>query len=203
MTDFLKFLADFGDSAVLIALVFSAAFYLLWCRHNNEALAIVTALLGSAAVISVLKLIMISCGSGHFDIRSPSGHSALSIAVYGTFGLLFFRYFEKWYRYLVSVALFALGATIAVSRVIMNLHSMGEMILGSIVGILTLLASWFFFLHKKEAFAVSEKPRPFNIYIVIAILIVVAGLVHGTRLPSEDFIQKLARDVKASLTFCQ
>ena len=202
MNDFLKYLADFGDSAVLIALVLSAGLYLFWCRHNNEALAILASLLVAGILISTLKLILLSCGGGYLNIRSPSGHSALSISVYGTFGLLFFRYFKGWYRYLIAALFLILGFTIAISRVIMNLHSTGEVVLGSIIGVLVIITIWFFLLRRKEAFIVSDKPRPFNIYIVIGILILVGGLVHGKRLPSEAFVEDLARRVKASIEFC-
>lgn len=196
----LEFLADFGDSAVLIAVVFSTAFYLLWCQHHNEALALVASLILAAGAIAGLKLILLSCGAGYFDIYSPSGHAAMSISVYGVFGLILSSYFKSWRRQLIIFFFFALGLIIAVSRVIMNLHSAGEVVLGIIVGI-AIVAAIRLLLLKRSGSNMGGS-RHFSAYIIMAIIVIAGLSLHGTRLPAEMFIQKTAGKIKSSLSFC-
>lgn len=200
--EFLAFVADFGDSAVLTALVFTTTIYMLYCRHFSEALALVTALFASSAIIAALKLIMMTCGGGDLDIVSPSGHAALSISVYGTFGLVLMRYFNSWRRAIPALFFFILGFTIAISRVVHNLHSLNEVVLGIIVGVLVVMGISFILLSRKFSLPLIGKQGNFSVYAVIAILIVTAFFVHGHRLPAEKFIKNLAADIKSAIPFC-
>ena len=202
MRDFLSYLADFGDSAVLIAIVFSSAFFLLYRKHYNSAMALVTTLLVSAGIIATLKLIFISCGHNFLNIHSPSGHAALSISVYGMFGLVFYRHLPGLFRIFVSAGFLALGFIIAISRVIMNLHTLNEVILGGSVGILVMGFFWYMCLHRQPFAVPDNQLRKKTALGVALIIIAVASLVHGTRLPAEPFMQSKAKKIQSKIEFC-
>ncbi|PZP55868.1 MAG: hypothetical protein DI586_05555 [Micavibrio aeruginosavorus] len=201
--DILSFIADFGDSAVIIALVLSSSCYLMYRKHYNSAQALVTTLLAVSGIIALLKLAFIACGHNIFDIRSPSGHAALSISVYGMFAIIFYRHFTGILRIIIPIFLVALSLIIAASRVINELHSLNEVIFGGLVGLAVLSGVWHWFLKAKPLAIADYKLRFKTAAVIAAIMIVVALLVHGTRLPAENFVKKKAYWLRHHIHACR
>src|SRR5580692_9567197 len=89
----LIFITDIGDAASLLAITGAGSAYLLYRKSGRAALFLLSAFLLSIFFISVAKLVFIGC-QGYLhqpDIHSPSGHAAISTAVFLAYALLMRR----------------------------------------------------------------------------------------------------------------
>ncbi|MGB9153068.1 MAG: phosphatase PAP2 family protein [Alphaproteobacteria bacterium] len=129
-------ITNLGDSAVTGALSVSLIVYLLILRQKRAALAVGAAFAVAALIIAVGKIALYSrcdLSEAPFGLRSPSGHTAISVAVYGLFAALVAASQTGRRRiipYLVAVPLIGL---IAASRVVLSYHTTGDVIAGLIV----------------------------------------------------------------------
>lgn len=115
----------------------------LWRRHSVKAAAGWVAALGlMVAVVMLLKIAGHACNIHFLDDRltSPSGHAALSAAVYGAVGVVVARHVEGWRRNAFLLAVFGIVAGVAVSRVILRSHSVTEVTVGLALGGLAVAA---------------------------------------------------------------
>lgn len=186
----LYIITDIGDSAVLSALVLTVCACFLFQGGRREAGALFLSLIGTAAAIGVVKILFMGCASQlrSYGLHSPSGHSALSFAVLGTFALLLRERLPGIYRYVPSVLLLSLAFTISLTRVLLRFHTGVEVIIGSAIGILILLFIW-------RGLA-RTKPHPFNPKAAIIAALVIVFMLHGIRLPAEDVIKLFAHHFK-------
>ncbi len=193
---FLITITDIGDSAVLSALVLTVCACFLIQGGRREAGALFLSLIGTAAAIGVVKILFMGCGSSLrvYGLHSPSGHSALSFAVLGTFALVLRERLPGIYRYVPSVLLLSLAFTIALTRVLLRFHTAEEVVIGSAIGLLILLFIW-------RGLARSQ-PYPFNPKAAIICAVVIVFMLHGIRLPAEDVIKLFAHHFKL-YTHCE
>ncbi len=115
----------------------------LWRRHSvRAAVGWVAALVFMVAVVMLLKIAGHACDVHFLDDRltSPSGHAALSAAVYGAVGVVVARHVEGWRRNAFLLAVFGIVAGVAVSRVILRSHSVTEVTVGLALGGLAVAA---------------------------------------------------------------
>ncbi|WP_448203287.1 phosphatase PAP2 family protein [Azospirillum sp. sgz302134] len=115
----------------------------LWRRHSTLAAARwLTALALLVMAVLLLKVGGRACDVHLFDERmnSPSGHAALSAAVYGTAGVLASRHLDGWRRNGFLLAVFGVVAGVAVSRVTLHRHSVAEVLAGLALGGLAVAA---------------------------------------------------------------
>lgn len=191
-------ITDIGDSAVLGGATFAGIVYLLisGCRKGAAALAL--SFLGAAISIGLIKLLFIGCDGywRNYNINSPSGHAALSVAVLGTYGLLIASQLRKgWWR-LVPVMLFvALAVIISITRVKLGVHSIMEVVIGILVGggVLSVVRA---FLSRGD-----NLPK-FNAAAFSLSVILVAFILHGFRLPAEILIRFIASYIKSYVSLC-
>src|SRR5438067_2196816 len=80
-----NFVTDFGDTAVTVPLAALMGCFLLAARQPRLAAGWALAIVGCAGAIGGLKLVLAACGYslGVPGQASPSGHTAMSVAVYG------------------------------------------------------------------------------------------------------------------------
>ncbi len=134
-----QFITAFGNLgvilpvAVMVALVVAAAGD--WRSSFLWALAVSVSL----GLILVAKLYFIPCGDvlPVLGIHSPSGHSASAAAVYGGAAVLVARMTasRRTTVFLVLIATTILVLAVAVSRVVIGVHTIPEVILGSAIGL--------------------------------------------------------------------
>jgi membrane-associated phospholipid phosphatase len=188
---------DVGDTACLLAITLSGSVY-LFCRSSGRAaMFLIITLLITATLTSLVKLAFLGCHNyfHHPEIHSPSGHAAMSTAVFWAYAILMRSQLEAQRRLLPLLLLTLLITLIAVSRVRLGMHTYEEVIVGVIIGIIGLFISYFFVLRKRT-FA------PFDAY-ALALWAVVPGLVvHGAHLPIEDLIHILAAHLKSHIALC-
>lgn len=170
----MKFITDFADQAVILPLVVVIAIGLWVQGWRRGAVAWITAIGATFSVVLVLKLMFIACGQG--DIRSPSGHVAAAIMVTGGLGVVLRR---------TSVLPLAIlcGAVIGVSRLMLGVHSLPEVMIGAAVGLMGAIAMI------KLAGRVPETLKIGG--MVVTGMVVVLAL-HGLHLPAEAHIKTSA-----------
>jgi membrane-associated phospholipid phosphatase len=114
------FVTYFGDSAVTVPL----------------SLLVLVFLLAAAVVIGALKLVFRACGSviTTAHIVSPSGHTAMSTAVYGALALLIGGRFPPRSRRALALVAAIVIVAIGWSRVVLHDHSRAEILVGFLVG---------------------------------------------------------------------
>jgi membrane-associated phospholipid phosphatase len=188
---------DCGDVAVTLPLALLVLVFLLAARERLFALYWLLMVAGCAAAIGVLKLIFGACGGRlePLEVISPSGHTAMSTAIYGSLALLVAPSLPARWRPLVLAAAALLIAGIVISRVALRFHDLPEVALGLVVGIGAVAG----FHAAMRRGAVPVLPV---VWLMLGGLAVVA-VMHGTRLNIEPGVRGLAGALRLSLPWCR
>jgi membrane-associated phospholipid phosphatase len=188
---------DCGDAAVTLPLALLVLVFLLAARERLLALYWLLMVAGCAAAIGVLKLIFGACGGRleTLEVISPSGHTAMSTAIYGSLALLVAPSLPARWRPLVLAAAALLIAGIAISRVALRFHDLPEVALGLVIGI-GAVAGFHAAMRRGAA------PVLPVVWLMLAGLAVVA-VMHGTRLNIEPGVRGLAGALRLSLPWCR
>jgi membrane-associated phospholipid phosphatase len=177
-------LTNFGDIAVLIPL---STVILVWVliyhsRRVAESWAMAVGLcIGTTAL---LKIYLYACPPRP-DLVSPSGHTSLSVLIYGTIALVTAAEQRGWLRAAIPVACGGLILTIVGSRLWLNAHSALEVGVGIIIGVMTLA----FFAN----FYRRSPPAGISLRAFIVSVIVVIAILHGQELHAEALLQAISR----------
>ena len=180
------FLTDFGDTAVTVPLALLMMGFLLAAKEWRLATGWGLAIVGCAGAIGGLKLVFAVCGHSIDGARlaSPSGHTAMSVAVYGGFAAVIGALLKRQARAaaLVGAAVPVIG--IPLSRTIVGGHTKIEVVVGLLVGIATLGA----------IIAIVGRYRPDRLPLawLAAGTLIVLVLFHGTHWPAEETIHGVA-----------
>lgn len=184
-----EFWTNFADSAVMMPLGFSVAILLALLGQRRPALAWMMSVGGVWAVMLALKFLgyfvsildPVSPLSG-IDLVTPSGHVASATVIYaGLAGLLLPRSGTILVRTIMVALIVAVG--IGVTRVMLGEHSVSEVIVGGLVGIVGagVLAV--------TAGAPLETRRLMPVLAMVALIVVVR---HGVQLSWENTIKQVA-----------
>jgi membrane-associated phospholipid phosphatase len=175
----MRFLTDFADQALILPLVLAVSIALAaqgWRRGALVWLLVVGATFG---VMLFLKIAFLACSPvfGPMDIRSPSGHVAAATVVAGGLAALLTRRAAS----ILPIACLA-AVVIGFSRLVLGAHSLPEVVLGALVGLVGAAA-----LLRLAGPPPQLKPAP--LLLVIAI---VTAVFHGMHLPAEAAIRHTA-----------
>jgi len=191
------FVTDFGDSAVTAPLAALTLFFLLATGERRIALDWVLATGGCAVAIGALKLVFGACGQrlAIADIVSPSGHAAMSTAVYGCLALLIGARRAPLRRHAVNIIAALAIVGVALSRVALHDHTPAEIAVGLVVGAIAVAA-----FH-----AVGRRhPKPaLPLGWLLLCGAVLVALMHGTRWMIEPEMRRLAWDFRLALPWCR
>ena len=196
MQAFWNFVTDFGDSAVTLPLAALTVAFLFFSRWPRAAIAFAITLAGCGIAIGLVKLALESCGRPllHTEITNPSGHAAMSTAVYGSLALLFGCNVSAERRWLLAAGATTLLGGIAVSRVVLDNHSAAEVAVGFLIG-LAALAFFYRVLKAEPAMAFRGRWLAFAAVILIAVM-------HGSRWPIEDVVRSIVHLIRHSVPSC-
>jgi membrane-associated phospholipid phosphatase len=188
---------DCGDVAVTLPLALLVLVVLLVVRERRLALYWLLTVAGCGAAIGALKLAFGACGSrfGPLDIVSPSGHTAMSTAIYGSLALLVAGSLAPRWRPLAYVAAAVLIAAIAVSRVLLQFHDTPEVVVGLAVGLGAVAG------FRWAARRVPAPDLPVFWLMLGALAVVVA--MHGSRWMVEPGVHRLAGYLRLTLPWCR
>ncbi len=192
----LHFLTDLGDSALLVPASALLLAYLLYRRSIWAASIWISTLALCAALTVLLKIGFHACGAEMplLDMRSPSGHASLSTTFYSCCALMVTGDKDRRTRLLLLLASAALATVIAISRVILQAHTVSEVIAGLSIGVCCV--GWFGSRYfARQPFSLPWQP------MIIAIFIV-ALLTHGWHLDAEGVVEHVARLFRSSFSVC-
>lgn len=150
----------------------------------------VLSVMAAGAGIALAKGIFIPCGAylPGLDLRSPSGHVAGSVAIYGGLAALFWTSRPGTLRVLIALVVTATCIGIAVSRVYLHAHSVSEVIVGGLVGLIVPVSM----LRAPKPH--PDLVRPIALSAVAAIPVALIAIhVPDVRTSSEPFIQAGSR----------
>ena len=183
MNTVIEAITDCGDLAILLPV---AGVLTLWAALIGKAglfkwwlLAVVFCIGGTG----ILKIYFFVCPP-LLDLHSPSGHTSLSMLVYGTLTLAAGSTTQDWRRWLVVVAGTIFVVSIAVSRIIMRAHSIPEVLLGSVLGSAAL--SLFVAAYLRNT------PTKTYLAPLITISVMLAVLLNGHELRAEEVLHRIA-----------
>jgi membrane-associated phospholipid phosphatase len=185
------FITDFADQAVILPLVLAIAIALWAEGWWRGAAAWALAVAGTFAVMLVLKLVFLACAHslGTPDIHTPSGHVAAATVVAGGLAALLLG------RLATALPLAVLGATvIGVSRMMLGVHSLPEVLLGALVGLVGTTAL---------LLLAGRLPPSLNVRRIAVIAVAVVVVFHGMHLPAEAHIRSTAFRVAKIFGVCQ
>jgi membrane-associated phospholipid phosphatase len=194
-----------GDSIVLGAFALTLAFYLLLIGYRREALAMVLAFLLPATIIGFLKITFYICNTNLWGVVSPSGHSAISIGVLGVSSLILAKISVGLWRAIIPFTLIILAITIAISRTILGMHTDGDVVVGSLIGLLVVILiakvilSYRVRIRQNQDDDIKKKAHPL---IVIVLILFVVSLSYGIKLPSEKVMSSIAKELRQMVTIC-
>ena len=177
----INYLTNLGDLAVLLPLsAVMLVWLLLWPRWDAACWWVWSVAFCGAAT-AILKIFYNACPE--ILSSNPSGHTGLSVLVYGAIALLVSVRNKKWQKIVLVSAGIALALGIAISRVLIGAHSIAEILIGIAIGAISLALFVFGFRRSVAA----EFPSWF---LVVPSLLVVL-LLNGYHLQAEDIFQFL------------
>lgn len=194
----LRFITHLGDSALLIPATIVVVLYLVVCGFHRLAGAWLISIVGCMAVTLVAKIgfYIATCGSrsGDMDIMSPSGHTSFSFAFYGGLAVLLANGRSDWTRRGITAAGFVLALAIGLTRILIHVHTVTEVLVGIVIG--GAAVALFAFLHGRAG-------RPdVRALPLVALVVLTAALLHGVLLNAEPKIRALAEWLRLSVGVC-
>ena len=181
-------LTDAGDSGLLLPLTLVSAAALWYLHSRRLAWLLLRSVLMAGVAIVVCKVVFLSCAS-HWQtaIHSPSGHACMSAVVYGSLGVVLCAGRTPLARVVITTAVIFVVGAIAISRVLLGVHTIAEVCIGLVIGILAQLL----FAHSTARMEpVRFEARTFTLALAATWLITI-----GVRLPAESILRHLARRV--------
>jgi membrane-associated phospholipid phosphatase len=193
MTALLTVVTDFGDLAILMPVAAIVALWLIAMRLPRVALWWGVAVALCAGGIAVLKIYFYACPP-LAELRSPSGHTALSTLVYGAVALIVAVEGARSHRLLTYVAGAALVFGVAVSRVLLHAHSPLEAGFGLLIGLGALAVFARGYLARRSP-DVSLRPLVVSVALLLVIL-------HGQELRAEELLHAIGIYLQVASIAC-
>tara|TARA_R110000868_G_scaffold4303_3_gene27364 strand:- start:7467 stop:8096 length:630 start_codon:yes stop_codon:yes gene_type:complete len=195
----LHILTNFGDQGLILPFVLSVGAMLWFSQARREAIIWIFATGAALATMLLLKLMFLPCGHllPQWHLRSPSGHAASAFIAYGGFAVLEAKLrTARWQRVAILGAGFLFACMIAGSRLALHVHSLPEVLLGSLVGLGTpLILLWKIRPQFRRTLA-----RPLLLAPLVPLALLIA--LRGETLHVEGHIAAIAVRLAAALGIC-
>lgn len=187
----MHFVTDFADQAVVVPMIFAVGvtlWFLGWRRGSISWLGILGCTLFAMLLV---KLFGIACGPSHLPrMRTPSGHTAAAAVLAGSLAAVVVQQ-----RRCLAAMLTACAAACVIgsSRYLLGLHSLSEVLAGSVVGIAGAVA-----------FAWTAGPAPrMQLRLLAVPIVLVLVIFHGHRLNVEPHIWRTVYVISHRLGVCR
>lgn len=182
-----------GDSALVIpASVFLVA-YLVYRRFPRHAGLWLTTLALCGFLTLALKAVFFACGTS-LTIRSPSGHTSLSLTFYGCAAVMASVDKTRATQLAMLAAAAGLALVVALTRIALHAHTTGEVLSGLLIG--SVCVAWF----GKGYFALRPIILPWP--ALVAALALLAIATHGVHWDFEWLAGKIAALMRSGITLC-
>jgi membrane-associated phospholipid phosphatase len=192
----LQFITDFGDTALLLPAALLVLGYLVYLRARASVVAWVGAFTACGAMTALLKVGFMACGERipSLNVYTPSGHTSVATTFYVAMGMLISRNKSPSLGLTLIGGAAGLAAAIAVSRVLLEAHTGGEVLIGLFIGVVCV--TWF-------ATKYYGTPQPaLPITPALGLLVVLALFAHGQRLSQESWLKAVAHYLRAHYGIC-
>jgi membrane-associated phospholipid phosphatase len=186
-------LTDFGDAAIVLPLSAVMLVWLLRFHPRRAAVSWAVSITLCLAGTAFLKILFYGCPPVS-NLVSPSGHTSLSMLVYGAIAFIIASDGRGWQRVTIPAAGATLIVSIAGSRLVLNKHSALEVGVGLLIGTLTLP------LFAREYLRLRSEERPLLPLLLPAIALV--AIFHGQELRAESFLHAISRHLHLSGNVC-
>lgn len=183
MNTVIRAITDCGDLAILLPLAAVLTGWVLLVRQPSILKMWLAALALCIGGTAILKIYFFACPPLS-DLHSPSGHTSLSTLIYGALTLAIAANLKDWRRWLVVIAGTMFVVSIGVSRIIVQAHSIPEVLLGSVLGIGALSVFVVTYL--------GDVPARTYIGPLITVSVIVVILLNGHELRAEEFLHRIA-----------
>jgi membrane-associated phospholipid phosphatase len=196
---FIHILTNFGDQGLILPFILTVAVGLWLGEARREAFIWLAAAALSLGALLLLKLIFLPCGHvvPGLHLRSPSGHAAAGFAAFGGFAVLEARLRQDIRQKAAILILgFAFAAAIALSRLALDVHTVPEVVLGGLTGlIMPAILIWQVRGQTRSALA-----QPLLIALLLPVILMV--VLGGTVLPIEEQIGSVAQRIAQAFGLC-
>jgi membrane-associated phospholipid phosphatase len=185
-----RYLTDFADQAVILPMVLAVAAALLWQGWRRGAMIWMAVVGATFTAILFAKLMFLGCTPvfSPLDLYSPSGHVAAATVTAGGLAVML----TGRLRTIMPAALLA-AVVIGITRLVLGAHTIPEVIVGGIIGMMGATA----LLH------LTGTPPRLKIKPLIAVVLIVATMFHGLRLPAEAAIRHTAFSAARLIPACR
>lgn len=191
LTSWFGYVTKLGDMGVVLPLGLLLAASLWWLHSPRSSRQFLRALAYCITLILLLKVAFLSCGSvWRVGLSSPSGHTGMSLMVYGSIATVALPRERGWWRAMLGASAVLLVAAIGLSRVWLGAHNLAEVACGALAGL---------FAYLCFALPYSKLPQPrFSIACLLAVLGAGLLLSYGMVLPAETALRTLVEPLHAS-----
>lgn len=180
-----QFITDLADEAVLLPMALLVAAGLLLTGWRRAALSWVVAVPVVLGLVVLGKLLALGCPQTlprGWDLRGPSGHSALAALVYG--GMVALLVEPTWRRWLGLLVGLVVAAAVGASQVQLGLRTPADVLVGGTIG---LAGVW------ELAGLIGPRPWRLKPPVTLAVLaLCLAALLYGAHLDMEARVAGLA-----------
>lgn len=185
------FVTDFADEAVILPMTFAIGLTLWLLGWRRGAVSWVAIVCCTLFTMLLLKLLGVACGPNHLPrMRTPSGHTAASAVLAGSFTALLS---QRHQRVAAMVAACAAAGVIGLTRYLLGFHSISEVLVGAFVGISGAVAF---------AWVAGPAPRMQLWWLAVPIALVLP-VFHGDRMNVEPHIWRAAYLISHRLDVCR
>jgi membrane-associated phospholipid phosphatase len=183
VTLLLAAVTGFGDAAVLLPLAATILLWLVFRRALRAAAWWAVSVIFCVGVTAALKIWLWDCPL-IVGVHSPSGHTSLATLVYGALALMLAIEGGGWRPRLAAAG--GLGAIlmIALSRLLLDTHSVPEIILGWIIGGASLILFGQGY-RRWRPYGLRMTPLLLGAAVLLAVL-------HGRQLRAEVALHRIA-----------
>jgi membrane-associated phospholipid phosphatase len=193
-------LSGLGDVAVVAPASAALVIGLFWLDAKRDAAAFAAAMFACVALALLAKLAFAACGlMPRFDIQSPSGHSALGAAFYGSLAALLAVGRPVGVRLAFYVAAACAAVAVAYGRVELQVHSVAEVICGLLIGA---VAAALFVALRGRPRRLSLTPQMLVRASPIAVLLAIDLALFTDHWTAEPLIDRFARAIGVALNLC-
>jgi membrane-associated phospholipid phosphatase len=175
-------LTEFGDAAVTLPLAAAICLWLLLSGTWRAAGWWGVSVLLCCGITAVLKIEFWGCPP-IADLHSPSGHTSLSTLVYGATALIAAVEGGERLTRIATAAGLCLVLAIGASRLLLDAHSVPEVIVGWLIGSASLtLFAWEYQRYR---------PSSAQLAPLLAGMAMLALVLHGSELHAEELLHRI------------
>ena len=196
---FFELLTKFGDQGFVLPFLLAVGAVLWHGDARRETLWWFVANGAALGAVLILKLVFVPCGHllPGWDIRSPSGHAGAAFAAFGGFAVLEAKFRRNnWLKVAIVSAGFGFALLIAFSRLFIHVHSVPEVLLGSLMGLMAPVL--LVFIISPDARRNLANPLGLAPLLPLALLFVF----DGRTLPVEEHVSSIALWLAQFLGVC-